>query len=236
MYRQIRSLALVFFCIGVSTWSLAHERDGQENEAKSFVPAAGRYEEIRKHVDKKPSTTRGWRLWRSQDIVETRSADGAEGELWKRMAGGGMEYTQLYHARRQAVVHYPGDLRATGDAKSWNTLNTVIDARQLSRLTHKGQVKVLGRKAEKYSGVLDGIKTEVWWLPKQQLPALVRKTSGGQHVELRLRELRPLARAALQSTSDEQLADYRVIDFADLGDMEYDAFVKSIQAGKGHRH
>lgn len=81
---------------------------------------------------------------------------------------------------------------------------------------------VFDRKGEKYAGVLDGIKTEIWWLPKEQLLALVRKTSGGHRVELRLRELRPLTQTSLQMTGDEQLADYRLIDFADLGDMKYD--------------
>ncbi len=203
-----------------------------EDEAKIFMPVTARYEEISKHIVKNPGAVRGWWLWRGQDIVETRSADGAEGELWKRVASGGMEYTQLYQTRRQAVVHYHGDLRASGNAKSWNTLNTVIDDCQLSRLTHKGNVTVLDRKGEKYAGVLDGIKTEIWWLPKEQLLALVRKTSGGHRVELRLRELRPLTQTSLQMTGDEQLADYRLIDFADLGDMKYDPFVKAYRPAK----
>ncbi len=80
-----------------------------EDEAKIFMPVTARYEEISKHIVKNPGAVRGWWLWRGQDIVETRSADGAEGELWKRVASGGMEYTQLYQTRRQAVVHYHGD-------------------------------------------------------------------------------------------------------------------------------
>ena len=77
---------------------------------------------------------------------------------------------------------------------------------------------------------LENFKTELDWLQDTGLPARYRSGRGDARIELRLRSLQRLP-ASLAFTAT---GDFRVLDFADIGDMERDPFARRhIRMGAG---
>ena len=99
------------------------------------------------------------------------------------------------------------------------------------KLQPLGTTEVLGRQALRYQGHVDGIELDVLWLEAEQLPALVRQKSPQREDVLRLRELYPLPHAPWPRPNIKQ---YQRIDYADLGDMHHDPWVRRIQQGEQH--
>jgi hypothetical protein len=80
-----------------------------------------------------------------------------------------------------------------------------------------------------YQEHVDGRDLDVLWLEAEQLPALVRQKSPQREEVLRLRELYPLQHAPWPRAN---IAHYRRIDYADLGDMHHDPWVRRMQQGE----
>lgn len=175
--------------------------------------------------------TTPWYFWRSDNRVETRDAHGENGEVWESDPRGQISYTKLFHPAGKAIDYTPGDLRALAINTDWNQIKSIIDPQLLgTHLKRSGEQTVDGQRAERYAGAVDGVSTEVLWLPEMKLPARIEKTrgGGGVTVSLRMAECKPLASAPWTMTSDTRMQSYQHIDYADLGDKEGDPFVKNI--------
>lgn len=184
--------------------------------------------------------TTPWYFWRSGNRVETRDAHGENGEVWESNLRGQISYTKLFHPAEKAIDYTPGDLGALAINADWNQIKSIIDPKLLgTHLKRSGEQIVDGQRAERYAGAIDGVSTEVLWLPEMKLPARIEKTRGGVTVSLRMAECKPLASAPWAMTSEARMQSYQHLDYADLGDMENDPFVKNVvghNAGAHHGH
>ncbi|TPW17726.1 MAG: Uncharacterized protein FD130_549 [Halothiobacillaceae bacterium] len=185
-------------------------------------------------------TTTPWYFWRSDHRVETRNAHGESGEVWELNARGQIFYTKLFHPAGKAIDYTPGDLSALALNTDWNQIRSIIDPKLLgTHLKRSGEQTVDNQRVERYAGTVDGVSTEVLWLPEMKLPVRIDKIQGGVAVSLRLAECKPLASAPWVMTSDAQMQSYKHLDYADLGDKENDPFVKSVishNEGSHHGH
>ncbi len=178
-----------------------------------------------------PHNTRPWHFWRSDNRVETRDAYGETGEVWESDPRGQISYTRLFHPDGKAIDYTPGDLRALAIKTDWNQIKSIIDPKLLgTQLKRTGEQAVDGQRAERYAGEVDGVSTEILWLPETKLPARIEKTQGGVTVSLRMAECKPLASAPWIMTSETRMQSYQHLDYADLGDKENDPFVKAVLA------
>ncbi len=188
-----------------------------------------------------PHNTRPWYFWRSDNRVETRDAHGETGEIWESDPRGQISYIRLFHPGGSGVgktIDYtPGDLRALAMKTDWNQIRSIIDPKLLgTQLKRTGEQTVDGQRTERYAGEVDGVSTEVLWLPETKLPTRIEKTQGGVTVRLRMADCKPLASAPWTMTSDTRMQSYQHLDYADLGDKENDPFVKNVVGHKEGSH
>ena len=180
-----------------------------------------------------------WNFWRWPDRTETRDGLSRQGEIWRKDTAGRLFYTRLFFPERVALEYMPGDLAATGMTPSWEQLDAgLLDPRQLgSKLALLSKKKDSGVELEQYSGVPEGVATEVDWLPALRLPARIAKRFPEREVVLALKECAPLDQAKLPPVTLHDLDAFRHLDFSDLGDMESDPAVQRILAlTGGHDH
>ncbi|MEJ5210572.1 MAG: hypothetical protein WHV61_03960 [Burkholderiales bacterium] len=207
--------------------------------AQDYPALAARYQESR--VDGHAGTHRGeWFFLRQTDQVEL--GRGAYVELWQRDARDEVSWQRIFHDERKLIAYTPGELRTQRRAVAWRTLNTIIDAGLLASLQPMGRTRYLGRQATRYRGRVDGEAIEVVWLDTEKLPGRVVRQKGETRYELRLKELRAQPDSRWPRADLARAADYEFIDGADLGDREYDPFVRRVLAVDarngltGHQH
>ncbi len=180
-----------------------------------------------------------WTLWRQPNRVETRDDMSQQGEIWQKDKSGQIFYTRVFFPERVALEYMPGDLAAKGVETRWEQVEAgLLDPRQLgTKLLLQGQRNDAGVKVEHYSGTLDGVATEVDWLPSLGLPARIAKTFPDRVVTIAMRDCGGLAQTSARPISSQELDAYRRIDFSDLGDMESDPSVQRIiELTDGHHH
>lgn len=206
---------------------------GQGAEATDPAPAvAAQYETRSIQLAHRPQArTQRWYLLRSEQRIETWAEDASERQLWQRDADGEIRHARLFPADRRVVDYQAGDLRALGRYPDWRRLGELIDAGLLDRLKDTGPVSVLNREARRYQGQIDGVDLEIWWLPRERLPALLRRGFGDREIAVHLLALHPLARNPWPQADSR---GYTHIDYTDLGDMEADPFVQKLHAAEAH--
>jgi hypothetical protein len=158
-------------------------------------------------------------------------------EVWQKDAGGEASWQRIFHDDRKRISYAPGDLRALGRALSWAAINSVLDFEQvLANLHPVGKMTFLDRPATRYVGKIGREEIDLIWLDGEKLPG--RMLRRGIHLEdsLILQELRPEPAPDWPRSEPARSSDYEEIDGADLGDREYDPFVRKVQAMDGHRH
>ena len=173
-----------------------------------------------------------WYFWRKNTLVQTGSADGAYGEIWERTGKGVILYKKLYHADKTAVEYMPADRTIDNSDFNWFKLSSMLSRQELDGLKPLKKTRVLGRKAQWLKGKSAGQNLKVLWLLEEKLPANIVRTDKTSRAELRLVEISPLSSAPRQPVRLEDIADYRHIDAADIGDMENDPFVKKLLASR----
>lgn len=173
-----------------------------------------------------------WYLARDAHQVEVWNEAAVRRQVWHQADDGAVDYSRLFIRERKRVDYTAGDLRSLGRYPVWAQIYSVIDPAVLSQLKLTGKVRVLGRQAERYQGQVHGVDMEIVWLPDAALPALVRRVYGDSEVSMHL--------VALHTGKDApwpriDTRDYDAIDYADLGDMEADPFVRQLHVSEnGH--
>lgn len=164
-------------------------------------------------------------LVRAGDRIEHRYLERGETDLWRRDARGELEHLKLYPRAGRAVHFTPGDLRTISLTPSWDRLSALVSDRERAGLVAEGSKRALGgRTATVLSGRLRGQPARLTWLPELALPAGLSIGRGEARVVLRL--------VQVDACSGERCAEaprgaLRVLEFADLGDMEHDPFARS---------
>lgn len=167
-----------------------------------------------------------WRFYRSANRIETHLLPDNSGENWTQLPDGNIAYQRLFHTQQQLIDYLPGDLKAIGSQPNWLRLATLINADSPENFVPQRSDTLLGRSVTYYTDSTRTNLAELAWLEPEQLPALLRRQGHGHTVvTTRLIAVYPLADAPwIRPDSDE----YQATDFADLGDKENNAFIKSI--------
>jgi hypothetical protein len=155
---------------------------------------------------------------RSDDRVEYRAGVDAPVRIWRRLDDG-IERLEVFAGRGAAVLASPGDLRTFEAAPDWETLAGIVPASLRASLEPRGHARRFERDASRHSGRdPDGHRVALEWLDEVGLPADYR--AGDYRLHLRSLERVDEAQAFTP------VADLRVYDRADLGDMPLDPFAR----------
>jgi hypothetical protein len=177
--------------------------------------------------------TRDWYLWREPSRIETQEKIYETGEIWRLGRDGSIFYYRVFHRYMRVIEYTTGDLRALNGYQDWNKLTHILEPNLLAKLKLAGTTKILGRNAQRYQGEINGIDFEVWWLKDEQIPALVRQGYSGRVVILKLKELYPINKSPWRR---EDTANYKRMDYADIGDRHSDPFLKKLLQDYRHSH
>jgi hypothetical protein len=167
-------------------------------------------------------------LIRTEDRVEQRFLKRAVREVWRRDSRGELEHIKAFPVEGKSVHYTAGDLRTIALEPSWSELASLLSEPALTALTKRaGTRKIEGHDAELLTGELRGRRARVLWLPGVALPARIVLEGAAQRTTLELIELTACTVERCAELDDSAL---RSIEFADLGDMEYDPFVRNFLA------
>lgn len=178
-----------------------------------------------------------WYLWRNANRVEIRSGSGQIGEIWRRDDQKRISLVYVEPAHQRGIEYTATDLRLIGNSRPWARLAGIIEPAELEKLEPAGDTEVLGHRAQRYRGKVDERAVEVVWIPRLQLAARVVHTYPDRQVRIELQSFLT-GQDSVAAVSDADLADYQLVDFADLGDMETNpamAWLKQ-SAAPGHEH
>ena len=178
-----------------------------------------------------------WYLWRGENRVEVRAASGEVGEIWRRDGQGRVNFVFVEPGRKRGIEYNTTDLRMIGHKRPWERLAGIVSPMDLEKLAPAGETEVLGHKARRYAGKLGKRAMEVVWLPDLQLAARVSVTDPDRQVTTELKAF--LEGETPAAISDKALADFQLVDFADVGDMETNpsmTWLKQAMAAPGHEH
>ena len=209
----------------------------------TLASAAPKYEEVAaRYVTTacaipcdKPQSSR-WYFWRGENRVEIRDGSSAVGEIWRRDGKGRLNFVYVEPAHRRGIEYNATDLRIIHHKRPWDRLASIVSPAELKNLSPAGDAEILGHKAQRYRGKIDQRTVEVVWVPDLQLAAQVINTYPDRQVTTELESFLT-QQDGVMATSDDQLAEYELVDFADLGDMETNAsmaWLKQATAAPGH--
>lgn len=227
MVSRYLSLILGLILPGAVAWADNLSR----HEAVGYQPLAARYEETRR-VNGTDEKLDDWYFARQKGQVE--SARNNYAEVWQRDERGELTLTRVFQQDRKLIQYTPGELRTQRRTKDWTALNSIIDPRQHAALKQVGTGSILGRTALRYIGEIGQERIELLWLAEEALAAkLTRSGANGSSITLELKELRAAPNPNWPLASQAKIDQYAALDGADLGDMEYDPFVKRVLAADG---
>ena len=175
-------------------------------------------------ADQLPQTYR-WRFYRAAHRVETHNLHDNSGEIWSRFADGSLGYQRVFHTQQEIIDYVPGDLKAIGITIDWPALNTLLEPGETESLISDSREEFLGRPAVHYKNSDLTKPIEIIWLEQEQLPALIQRTARGHTFISRIIAIHSLPQAPWLPPDS---SNYRVTDFADLGDKENDVFINQI--------
>ena len=175
-------------------------------------------------------------LSRQSGRIEHRFVERGYSELWLRDARGELEHVRSYPRAGKSVHYTSGDLRTISLSPDWGALSSLLGSGELASLKPTGaEQKLHQRRARVLRGQLRAQPARLSWLDDVALPAELVLGQGKSKVVISLLSVEDCTPALCSST----LASLRSLEFADLGDMEYDPFVRSFlaqDAADAHGH
>lgn len=175
-----------------------------------------------------------WRFWRDANRITIERPQLGMGELWQK-DGRSVLHRKLYHHDRRAIEFQPDDLRMLQTEPSWQKLSLLLDQQVLGQLTAGDIEWSDGYPIREYHGKTAESEWHIVMRMDLALPVLIERHHEQGRERTELLHAYALGQAPWQPTSTN---GYDVIDFADLGDKEYDPFVARVlsQMGHGHAH
>jgi len=172
-------------------------------------------------------------LARCPGRVEHHFVERGYRELWLRDARGELEHVRSFPRDGKSVHYTAGDLRTISLAPDWSALGSLLGASELASLEAKGTERALDkRQARVLLGSLRAQPARLVWLDDVALPAQLSLGRGKSKVVITLLSLS----ACTPALCSPEKAELRSLEFADLGDMEYDPFVRRFLAQESHGH
>lgn len=173
-----------------------------------------------------------WRFWRDDSRIVIDRPQLGVGELWQR-DGRALLHHKLYHQDRRAIEFQEDDLKMLETKPAWQKLALLVDHGLLEKLTASDVEWSDGLPIREYHGQVDDWRWRVVMRLDIGLPLSIVREKGDVSETTELVNAYPLDKAPWQAKVSD---DYDVIDFADLGDKEYDPFVVKVQSQMGHEH
>lgn len=177
-----------------------------------------------------------WYFWRSENRVEIRDGSNDVGEIWRRDGKGRLSFVYVEPMHKRGIEYNASDLRIINHTRPWDRLASIVSPDELKNLTLVEETQTLGHKAQRYSGKIDKRTVEVVWVPYLQLATKVTNTYPDRQVTTELKSFLT-KQDAVTATTEDRLASYSLVDFADLGDMETlesMAWLKQVSTAPGH--
>ncbi len=206
------------------------------NAAPQYADVAARYATTASAIPCEKPQDSSWYFWRGENRVEIRDGSNEVGEIWRRDGKGRLNFVYVEPAHKRGIEYNATDLRIINHKRPWDQLASIVAPAELEKLSLAGDAEVLGHKAQRYSGKIDKRTVEVVWVPDLQLAVKVMNTYPDRQVMPELKSFLS-KQDGVAATSDDQLADYALVDFADLGDMETNAsmaWLKQATTAPGH--
>lgn len=205
-----------------------HAHDQEQDK-----PLAARYETVGVDGAGRITYKSDWYLVRTESRIET--AGEGRTEVWERSERGDVSMRRVFRDEQFILEYHPGDLRAMNIAPKWRALGTVVDPDELRTLAPTATRKVLGRSAQVYRSGAGRDRVEVWWIEEVGLPALVKRTGDLGVYTMKLVEIRESAPSNWPLEGHWRTDAFRVVDAADLGDLEHDPVVKRVMRADASR-
>ncbi|MGY1488184.1 hypothetical protein ACW4YW_02115 [Methylobacillus pratensis] len=212
--------------------------------AEALPSLDARFETSQCAVPCQKPVKREWLMLREANQVELRDLNAKHSDLWQ-WQDGTLDYVYLMHDEKRAIDYTSIDLRLLGIGASedkWQALAQLVKASELASLQKKPGQPYEKMATEIYQGKLNGVDTEITWIPALQIPLQVEYRYPKHHVTVKLVE-RYQGKLPVQRTTNQMLHDYQHVDFVDIGDMEHDkqavAWLSSAKGAPGvhvHRH
>ena len=191
--------------------------------AEALPRLDARFETSQCELPCKHPVKREWLMLREAGQVELRDVNASNSDLWQ-WHDGSLDYVYLMHGEKRAIDYNSIDLRLLGlgaDEGKWQSLTTLVTARELASLAKKPGQPYDSMPSEIYQGKLNGIDTQVTWIPALQIPLQVEYRYPNRIVTVKLVQ-RYQGKLPVEKTTARQLQDYQHVDFVDIGDMEHD--------------
>lgn len=208
----------------------------QASAAPQYVDVAARYSTTSCTTPCEKPQGSDWYFWRGENRVEIRNATQDVGEIWRRDGKKRLSFVYVEPAHKRGIEYNDTDLRMINHKRSWDRLASIVSSTEIEKLRLVDEPEIMGHKAKRYSGKIDNRTVEVVWIPDLQLTAKVMNTYPDRQVTTELKSF--LTRQDdVVATSDDQLSNYALVDFADLGDMETKesmAWLKQATMAPGH--
>lgn len=228
-HRLLLGAGALFACFTLALFPLA-------SAAPQYEDVAARYVTTTCAIPCDKPQNSSWYFWRGENRVEIRDGSSAVGEIWRRDGKGRLNFVYVEPAHQRGIEYNATDLRIINHKRPWDRLASIVSPAELGKLSPAGDAEVLGHKAQRYSGKIDQRIVEVVWVPDLQLATKVINTYPDRQVTTELKSFLT-QQDGVMATSDDQLAEYELVDFADLGDMETNAsmaWLKQATAAPGH--
>ncbi len=173
-----------------------------------------------------------WRFWRDSQQLTIERPQLGMGEAWQR-DGQSIIHRELYHRDQRAIEFQDDDLRMLQSTPSWQKLALLFD-RQILEQLEAGDIEWSdGYPTRDYQGTVGETTWHIVMRMDLALPILIEREQQGFSERTELLSAYPLENAPWHPTS---VQGYDIIDFADLGDKEYDPFVARVLSRMGHSH
>jgi hypothetical protein len=227
---MIRKTVAVLWLVASVAAGAVQARDPEPAQDK---PLAARYETV--GIDRAGRITRksDWYLVRTTSRIET--AGEGRAEVWERSERGDLSMRRVFRDDQFILEYHTGDLRAMDIKPEWPVLGSILDPDALPGSSRTGSKKVLGRTAQVYRSGTGRDRVEVWWIEAVRLPALVKRTGDLGTYTMKLMEIRDSAPSDWPVATHWRTDEFRVVDAADLGDLEHDPVVKRIMRADASR-
>jgi hypothetical protein len=171
---------------------------------------------------------------RTADRIEHRYLTRGVSEVWSRTPRGELEHWKVFHQPKRSVHYTAGDLRTIEAEPSWEQLATLIHPAERLKLKTKGTRRVGAGTATVLEGELAHQRARVLWNASTGWAQEVALGAGHHRKKYRLLAAEACSPA---TCAPFDASSVREIEFADLGDMETDPFVRTFLATfAGHAH
>lgn len=225
-----KNIAHLSTCLILLASTLAHA------ETESLPLLDAKFETVQCAIPCKKSVKRDWWLMRSTEQTELRDVArktgqlAQRGEIWKHSPTGKMGYLFLMHHDKRSIEYLFDDLKVLGiksDENQWQIVSQLVTDTELAGLkkTNSKPTNYHGYSVEYYTGIINGAKVKLSWLPQLRIPVKLEYIYPKSKVTVQLQQLN-LAGATLPAiqqapkTTDTMLDSYQQVYYTDIGDME----------------